>query len=186
MKAYKAFEKDLTCRGYKFSETEPNITDEANTGHNGFHCAEDPLDCLSYYPDWENSVYYIVNAAGDINEDGNDSKISCTELTLIKKLNMLEFIHESVLYMMKHPHREWNNHVKREQAEAIETFAIARGKNPIAKGKLGTVIGIAKELPDSPEINTYMLFTVDGKSYLSDTWYNAKGEIVEFESEDDI
>ena len=28
-----------------------NITDKANCRANGFHCAENPLDCLSYYPD---------------------------------------------------------------------------------------------------------------------------------------
>ena len=30
MEAYKAFNKDLTCRGYQFDEHNANITDEAN------------------------------------------------------------------------------------------------------------------------------------------------------------
>lgn len=186
MKAYKGFNKDLTCRGYKFNEAEVNITDEANTGKNGFHCAENPLDCLSYYPNWDKSVYYIVEARGDISEDGSDSKISCTELTLVKKLNMLDFVLESIMYMVRHPRREWNGYVESERAEAEEGFAIARGKNPIAKGKLGTVLGIARELRNSPEIATSVVFTVDGKNYFPDTWYNAKGEIVDFERDDDI
>lgn len=48
MYAYKGFEPDLSCRGYRFVMGK-NVTPEANCASNGFHCAEDPLDCLSYY-----------------------------------------------------------------------------------------------------------------------------------------
>lgn len=47
MYAYKGFEPDLSCRGYRFVMGK-NVTPEANCASNGFHCAEDPLDCLSY------------------------------------------------------------------------------------------------------------------------------------------
>lgn len=170
--------------GYKFSETEPNITEEANCRHNGFHCAENPLDCLTYYPDWENSVYYVVNAAGDLNEDGDDSKISCTELTLIKKLSTIDFVTESIEYMRIHPLRKWNSHVQHEKAEATSEFAIARGKNPIGKGEIGTVLGLVYEYPDSTKVEKINIFTVDGKTYLPDVWYNADGEVTDIESED--
>lgn len=49
MYAYKGFEPDLSCRGYRFVMGK-NVTPEANCASNGFHCAENPLDCLSYYP----------------------------------------------------------------------------------------------------------------------------------------
>lgn len=48
MYAYKGFEPDLSCRGYRFVMGK-NVTPEANCASNGFHCAEDPLDCLTYY-----------------------------------------------------------------------------------------------------------------------------------------
>lgn len=48
MYAYKGFEPDLSCRGYRFVMGK-NVTPEANCASNGFHCAENPLDCLSYY-----------------------------------------------------------------------------------------------------------------------------------------
>ena len=51
MKAYKGFKKDLTCLGYKFNEDGINKTDQANCRKNGFHCAENPMDCLDYYSD---------------------------------------------------------------------------------------------------------------------------------------
>lgn len=61
MIAYKGFQKDLKCRGFQFQEYGINETEKANCRQNGFHCAENPLDCLCYYPNWKNSVYYIVS-----------------------------------------------------------------------------------------------------------------------------
>ncbi len=46
MYAYKGFEPDLSCRGYRFVMGK-NVTPEANCASNGFHCAEDPLDCVA-------------------------------------------------------------------------------------------------------------------------------------------
>lgn len=47
MIAYKGFLPGLICRGYQF-RMGLNVTEKANCAHNGFHCAEDPLDCLRY------------------------------------------------------------------------------------------------------------------------------------------
>ena len=59
MYAYKGFEPDLSCRGYRFVMGK-NVTPEANCASNGFHCAENPLDCLSYYGDMNRSIYCLV------------------------------------------------------------------------------------------------------------------------------
>lgn len=85
MIAYKAFRPGLICRGYQFVMG-LNVTDKANCARNGFHSAENPLDCLSYYP-FEDSEFYLVDAGGDIDEDNSDSKISCTELRILKQLS---------------------------------------------------------------------------------------------------
>ena len=85
MIAYKGFDPGLICREYQFV-TGLNKTEKANCCQNGFHCAENPLDCLIYYSNIEQAEYWIVNAGGDMDEDGNDTKISCTELTILKKL----------------------------------------------------------------------------------------------------
>ncbi len=181
MTVYKAFEKDLTCRGYQFSTDKVNITEEANCVQNGFHAAENPLDCLSYYSDMDNAVYWKCSASGDIDEDGNDSKISCTELTLIKELTVREFVIESIKYMQAHPFREWSNKVSEERAEADSHFAIARGKNPVAKGKVGTILGFVKECENSSNILAAALLEIDGFQFKADTWYDIYGNIVESE-----
>ena len=90
MIAYKGFEKGLVCLGYQF-HMGLNVTEEANCAQNGFHCAENPLDCLTYYSDMNRSEYYLVDAGGDVDEDDRDSKIACTKLTVIKKLEPCEF-----------------------------------------------------------------------------------------------
>ena len=99
MIAYKGFEKDLVCRGYQFTKDKVHETDQANCRENGFHCAENPLDCLCYYRDWKNSVYYLVEASGDLDEDGADTKISCTRLRLLKELDFKRFLLHGVAYM---------------------------------------------------------------------------------------
>ena len=49
MLAYKGFDKGLICRDYQFNPG-LNVTEKANCAKNGFHCAENPLDCFNYYP----------------------------------------------------------------------------------------------------------------------------------------
>lgn len=182
MKAYKGFDADLKCRGYQFEINKIHRTKEANCRSNGFHCAENPLDCLTYYPNWEKSVYYIVEAAGDINEDGIDSKVSCTEMKLIKKLSISDFVLESIIYMTVHPYMIWNRYVKKDTAIGnTEAFLIVRGKNPIAKGNKGQVIGLVKECIECHEIEEISFFTIDGNEYIPNQWYSVEGMVQDFE-----
>ena len=172
MIAYKGFEKGLKCRGYQF-QMGLNVTPEANCRKNGFHCAEDPLDCLTYYSNMENSVYCIVNAGGDVHEDGSDSKISCTELTIIKQLTHKEFFLHALAYMDAHPKRVCNSYVHRDRhAELHKKFAIVRGRDPIACGSKGCILAFAKEDKDGNIIQT-SIAEVDGVTVKANTWYGA-------------
>ena len=113
MIAYKGFAPGLICREYQFVMG-LNKTEKANCRQNGFHCAENPLDCLTYYPHMNQAEYYIVNAGGDIDEDGDDTKISCTELTILKKLTKEDFFLHGLAFMSDHPLREWSSHVAKQ------------------------------------------------------------------------
>lgn len=172
MLAYKGFDPGLVCRGYQF-KMGLNVTDKANCARNGFHCAENPLDCLRYYSDMKTSEYYIVNAGGDLDEDAVDSKISCTELTIFARLSREDFFLHALAYMADHPQREWNSHVKKDRACARNGFAIVRGDDPLACGKLGDILAFAKEDPNTKKITQVALATVDGKALKPDVWYNA-------------
>ena len=102
MIAYKGFDPGLVCRGYQF-HVGLNTTAKANCAHNGFHCAANPLDCLTYYLDMSKAEYWIVDAGGDVDEDALDSKISCTELTVLHRLSLKEFVVHALAYMHDHP-----------------------------------------------------------------------------------
>lgn len=182
MIAYKGLHKDLTCRGYQFRHDRENVTDKANCAENGFHCAENPLDCLTYYGDWSDSVYYVVKAEGDIDEDGIDSKISCTRMSFVKELSMQELLLHSLAYMIRYPGRPWNRYVEKEQGKSKEGYAVVRGKNPHASGKMGDILAIAKEETDTQKIQEVGLFVIDGEHYFPDVWYDVSG--IELEEND--
>lgn len=179
--AYKMFNKDLTCthgRGrFQYMENVWMEEPEANCVKNGFHCAKNPLDCLSYYPDWDSSVCYLVEIGGDIDEDACDSKISCTRMRLDRKLSLKQFVSHACLYMLQHPEMPVSHLVEDERAMPGKYhFCIARGKHPAARGKIGDVIGILKEAEEGREIEAAGAFLIDGIEHMPDTWYDAAGK----------
>lgn len=180
--AYKGFDPDLSCTsgGNRFQYVTDlwNEEPEANCGRNGFHCAENPLDCLTYYPNLEKSVYYLVVAGGDINDDEGDSKISCTRLRLVKQLNLEEFVAHSLNYIWNHPFRENNSRVCKERGTGTNGFVIVRGKTPKAKGQIGDVLGLVKEKRGSKEGMEMGLYVVDGERILPGIWYSVHGNPV--------
>lgn len=182
MIVFKAFRSDLTCnlgKGiYQYQEGIVNREDKANCAKNGLHAAENPLDCLTYYPDWSKSVYYLCEAGGDIDEDACDSKISCTELTLIERLSLKRFVEEAVKYIIRHPERPYSTRsgyisVQREQGTAQRGGAvIIRGKRPYVSeeaGKVlqaiaetvecGSVVAVIREKSDSSAIEMAHIIT---------------------------
>lgn len=171
MIAYKGFHLGLICRGYQFVMG-LNVTDKANCRANGFHCAEDPLDCLTYYSNMEQSEYCLVNASGDVDEDDDDSKIACTELTIIKRLEREEFFLHALAYMVDHPEREWNRCVQRDTGRAACGFAVVRGADPVAVGGKGDILAFAKEASGSSRIIQIAVTQVDGKRIKAGIWYD--------------
>ena len=178
--AYKAFAPDLSCTSggnrYQYRPGVWNEEPEANCAKNGFHCAENPLDCLSYYPEWDHAVYYMVLAAGDMDEDAHDSKISCTKLKLVKQLNKMEFVAHSLNYLKKYPYLQENRLVCKDKGSAFRGFVIVRGKAPKAMGQTGDILGFAKEEKDSKRIVEIGLQVVDGINILPDTLYSINGK----------
>jgi len=170
MIAYKAFEPGLTCRNYQFVMGR-NTTDEANCAKNGFHCAENPLDCLSYYSDLNGSEYYLVNAQGDIDEDNHDTKIACTELFIIKKLTLEDFFLHALAYMVDHPFRSLSAHVIKDYAKATRGYAVIRGIDPVGAGNSGDILAFVKE-DLNRRITQVALTRVDGKKILPNTYYD--------------
>lgn len=181
MVAYKAFKNGLVCRGYQFHEG-MNITDKANCAKNGFHAAENPVDCFRHYPPKINGgdEYWMCEAAGDVDEDEIDTKVSCTELNIVRKLSLYDMATCAVLYMRKHPEREFREFentvvmVKRDSARvAVAGIAIARGMVPRAAGVIGSTLGFA--VTDNKDVvKRVQIAMVDGITVLPGRYYTPK------------
>lgn len=173
MIVYKGFTEDLTSvmgNGDKKTCTfYPGITlevPESQTGKSGFHCCENPFECLAYYPLGQGNRYFVVEAQGDINED-RGARIACTKITLVKELSIKEFAGHGIMYMVKHPKRaDWQQdrrmcQVTKNEACAEEKGAVAvsRGPQPVAWGAAGSVVGLIRE-PEPGKITHARLFAV--------------------------
>ena len=163
-------ELTLICRNYQFSMG-LNVTEKANCRVNGFHCAANPFDCLVHYPDTADSEYYLVNAEGDMDEDNFDSKISCTELTILRKLELDQLLLHGLAYMAAHPLQPWSSRVIRDSATAFNGCAVVRGTAPCAQGKIGDILALAQENELGTQIVEICMAHVDGNKVLPGTWY---------------
>ena len=77
MRAFKGFNKDLTCRGYQYEEGKEFHTERAECCDTGFHACEYPLDCFGYY-DPAHSVFHEVELSGEMDKSGDNTKVSAT------------------------------------------------------------------------------------------------------------
>jgi len=156
MEAFKGFTKDLTAtlgKGvYKFEIGKTYREEEGKTGRNGFHCCENPFECLGHYPLNNGNRFVQVEASGSIDEDDSE-RIACTELTLIKELTVKEFAWYGMKYIIDHPAREkWKQYKSGVRVEENEIdldkkdqIGIARGANAKVKGFIGQILGLIKE-----------------------------------------
>ena len=91
MRAFKAFRKNMTCTMgngvYQYAENKTFTEDRAQAHESGFHCAEYILHCFNYYSAGKDTIVCPVEALGDIDEDGSDTKISCTVMKVGQKMD---------------------------------------------------------------------------------------------------
>lgn len=74
MKAYKGFNKDMTCRGFQYEIGKAYETDAADLCRIGFHACENPLDCFSHYAP-ATSRYCEVEIEDNGQRSSEDSKV---------------------------------------------------------------------------------------------------------------
>ena len=181
MRAIKAFDSQLCAtqgKGimqYELGKTYKEA--EAKCAHNGFHCAENPLCALGYY-EGMSSRFFIVEAGGEINQDGNGTRISCTEITLLKEITRLQLAALACEYIQKYPDREEKEtHLERNvgYVNREDDFIIVRGKNPKAKGVKGTYIFLLKEKKGSREIEQIQAAYIDDIEIKADQYYGLRG-----------
>ena len=99
MKAYKGFNKDMTCRDFKYEEGK-EYTHDGNVSvcNSGFHACVDPLDCFRYY-DPTQSVYHEVEADGEVSAANDDSKVACSKIKIGAAVNIAGIVKAHVEYV---------------------------------------------------------------------------------------
>ena len=166
--------------------------EKSKTAREGFHCCENPFECLAYYPLNGRNRYFRVEAAGDIDEDSGE-RIACTQITLLEELSPSGIAYYGMRYMVEHPDREnWRQdhlsvQVKEERAEADSPghIAVARGRSPRVRGVAGSILGLVEE--DEQGIRYVKLLSLDIKKELAGKWlgFDEEGWVMVLEDETD-
>ena len=98
MKAYKGFNRDMTCRGYQFEEGKTYEHEgDLRLCESGFHACEDPVDCLRYYEPCE-SVYHEVELDGVSDERQEDTKVVGKKIRIGARMSVKDIVKASIDY----------------------------------------------------------------------------------------
>ena len=107
MKAFKGFNKDLTCRGFQYKVGETYDEEKAELCHTGFHACESPVACLQHY-DPATSVYHEVELEEVSNEEGTDTKRVGKKITIGAEIGIPEICRLTFEYVKEHCANENN------------------------------------------------------------------------------
>lgn len=107
MKAYKGFNKDMTCRGFQFEEGKAYHEDTAVLCDCGFHACLDPLDCLGYYDPCD-SVYHEVELDNVSEQRENDTKVVAKDIKIGSRLSIKDIVKESIDFTFSNVQKENN------------------------------------------------------------------------------
>ena len=94
--AYKAMDKNMTCRGKQYEIGKTYHEDKADCCHAGMHACENPLDVLHYYPLKDSPRFFEVECGGNVDKSREDSKLACTELTVKGEVNFAGLVKATV------------------------------------------------------------------------------------------
>ena len=202
MRAFKGFNRDMTCRGFQYKEGGKYETDEAKVCDCGFHACENPIDCLGYYEPHK-SVYHEVELDGEIDRQHyGDTKVAATKIKIGAELSIPALCKATFEYVRSKCTNENNAEAGKaatagdrgaatagNYGAATSRGSVAVGENgvgtvratdPKIKGGMGAMLTIAKEGEDDYDIVAWKSFVIDGMKYKPDTWYTLEnGKVVE-------
>lgn len=126
MKAYKGFNQDWTCRGFKF-EVGKTYKHEGKISlcNSGFHACENPLDILNYYPPtWQMAVVDLLETN---DETDIDSKRVGASLKIESLLDIKTLVSCAIEYISAKC-----NPIKTKHSTGIRSASSATGDNAVA------------------------------------------------------
>ena len=194
MKAYKGFNRDMTCRGFRFEEGKTyEHSGNVKLCESGFHACEDPMDCLRYY-DPCTSVYHEVEIDGVSDERQDDTKIVGKKIRIGARMTIKSIVKASIEYVFAVCRSAKNSdyasgHRSSQAASGYWSSQETTGKNCVmmsagyagkAKGKIGSWIVLTEWEKGVPNV---VAKRIDGEEVKEDVWYTLKnGKFAEIES----
>ena len=206
---FKGFDKDLKCRDYQYEVgKEFEEKGKIKACSNGFHFCENPFDVLGYYPpstEKGSSRYCIVKGSGNIDRDGDDSKVACSKLHISAEIGLKGIIEAGVKFILDKVNWKDNKESNTGDQSAAtntgnysaatntgnysaaevtgrESIAIVTGKDSKAKGGIGCWIVLTER--GEWDGNVYPIkevkaVRVDGEIIKPDTYYKLiNGEVI--------
>ena len=199
IKAYKGFNKDMTCKDFQYKEGETYELPEgekAKLCENGFHACEAPIDCLRYYAPAQ-SVYHEVELDATDEKSANDSKRVGKLIKIGAKIDIAHMVKAQFEYVKKNCTNSeqggYRSALTGGDGSALTGgdgsaltggdrsaltgggWSVLRGgKNSKFKGGIGTVFAV--EVWKNGEFKGIRTKVVDGKLIKPDTWYRFDGK----------
>jgi hypothetical protein len=91
--AYKVFNPDWTCKGFKFEVGEIYIHQgRIKICELGFHACLKLVDCFNYYSFDSNNKVALVHILGNVEKNNDDSKICTDKIKIVKELTWFEIL----------------------------------------------------------------------------------------------
>ena len=209
IKAYKAFDKDLSCRGFKYKVGKKyEETGDIKACEKGFHACPYPLDVFGYYAP-AGSRFCEVEQSGKI-DDSESDKVCSSKIRIGAELDIRGLVKAAVSYVKERCTNEYNAEpgkpamtgyrgvatagnrgaatagdrgaatARGKASTGSNGLSVARGKNVQVKGGIGAILVIAEERDDTYDIVDWKAVVVDGEVVKADTWYRLEnGELVE-------
>ena len=194
MKAYKGFNKDMTCRGFQFEEGKAYHEDTAVLCESGFHACLDPLDCLGYYDPCD-SVFHEVELDNVSEQRENDTKVVAKDIKIGSRISIKDIVKASIDFTFSSVRKENNTDCafgdssrqaasgdySRQETTGKNCVMMSAGNDGRARGKIGSWIVLTEwKSRGNESIPTVVAKRIDGTEVKEDTWYTLKnGEFVE-------
>lgn len=188
MRAFKGFNKDLTCRGYQYEEGKEFHTERAERCDTGFHACEYPLDCFGYY-DPAHSVFHEVELSGEMDKSGDNTKVCATDIKIGARLSIAGLVKMAIDFTMSKVNKEAGSDERHGFASATgykgAHLILSDWKYVGARYSDGDYMDPYDK--ESWELTGAKMVVVDGEKIKEDTYYRCiEGEIVEVTEDGEI
>ena len=136
IKAYKAFDKDLSCRGFKYKVgKEYEETGDIKACEKGFHACPYPLDVFGYYAP-AGSRFCEVEQSGKI-DDSESDKVCSSKIRIGAELDIRGLVKAAVSYVKERCTNEYNAEPGKPAMTGYRGVATAGDRGAAPAGNCG-------------------------------------------------